>query len=257
MDEINTHIRKIEDSLENFRFREAQSEFMNVARVGNKYLTDEEPWKKWKTEPAAVEPVLNTCLQIIYQLGVLSRPFLPGTSAKMAELLNIPLEKLTWESLEQPNYLAPGHEIFQGKPDLLFDKVEDEVIDQQLEKLGGVKDEKKNIAPQKDEITFDDFQQMDIRIGTILEAEKVKKADKLLKFKVDTGVDTRTIVSGVAKFFKPEDLIGKQVTVLINLKPRKIRGVESQGMILFAEDSEGVLHLLNPAENVNPGSPVN
>lgn len=256
MDEIRTHIQKAEDSLENFRFREAQSEFMNVARVGNKYLTDEEPWKKWKTEPEVVEPILNTCLQIIYQLGVLSRPFLPNTSAKIAKLLNIPIEQLTWESLNQSYYLVPGHEILQGKPDLLFEKVEDEVIEQQLAKLGGGQEAGKNIVPQKDEITFDDFQQMDIRIGTILEAEKVKKSDKLMKFVVDTGVDTRTIVSGVAQFFNPEDLIGKQVTILINLKPRKIRGVESQGMILFAEDSEGVLHLLNPAENVNPGSSV-
>ncbi len=256
MEEIDQHVHRIVDSIENFRFREAQSEYMNIARLGNKYLTDEEPWKKWKSDPQEVEPILNTCLQIIYKLGALAKPFLPRTAEKIATLLKVPEDTLSWDSLEENVHLKEGHIIYQGKPDLLFEKIEDELIEQQLAKLRG-NEEALNVPPQKEEITFDDFQQMDIRIGTILEAEKVKKADKLLKFKVDTGVDTRTIISGVAKFFKPEELIGKQVTVLINLKPRKIRGVESQGMILFAEDSEGNLHLLNSEDSVNPGSTVN
>jgi len=259
---IEQHAEQVEESLEQFRFREAQSELMNIARVGNKYLTDEEPWKKWKTDPEAVKPVLSACLQIIHKLGILAQPFLPDTATKIAHLLNVPVDSLSWEALKETQPLLANHKILQENPELLFEKVEDEVIERQTEKLEANKREKSqqaqpDLAPQKEEITFEDFQQMDIRIGTILEAEKVKKADKLLKFKVDTGLDIRTIVSGVAKYFKPEELIGKQVTVLINLKPRKIRGVESQGMILFAEDETGTLHLLNPENPITSGSTVN
>ena len=256
-DEIDVHIQKLEHNLENFRFREAQSDFINIARLGNKYLTDQEPWKLWKSEPEKVEPILNTCIQLIYKLGVLSRIFLPNTAQNICELLHIKLEDLKWSSLSKDEVIKEGHQIFQGKPTLLFEKIEDEVVEKQIAKLEASKAEKLKVAPAKEEIQYDDFQKMDIRIGTILEASKVKKADKLLQFKVDTGLDVRTIVSGVAKFFKPEDLIGKQVPVLVNLKPRKIRGVESQGMLLFAEDSEGILHLVSPSQEIESGSSVN
>ena len=256
--EIAQHIQAVEEGLETFHFRDAQASFINVARVGNKYLTDEEPWKKWKENPEAVKDILFNCLQIIYKLGVLSQPFLPDTAEKIAALLKLSVADFTWDSLKEEVGVYPGHQAFKGKPEVLFEKVEDEVVEAQIAKLGH-KDESdtSHLSPQKDEIQFDDFQKMDIRIGTILEAAKVPKADKLLQFKVDTGIDTRTIVSGVAKFFKPEELVGKQVTVLVNLKPRKIRGVESQGMILFAEDSEGQLHLLHPEYEVEKGSSVN
>lgn len=256
--EIAQHIDQVVDSLEHFRFRDAQAAFINVARVGNKYLTDQEPWKKWKTDPDAVSPVLYNCLQIIQQIGVLSRVFLPDTAQKIADLLQLPLDQLDWDSLKRQAVVPAGHQIFQGKPELLFDKIEDEVIDAQIARLGPQEAaSSSNLPPQKAEVEFDDFQKMDIRIGTILEASKVPKADKLLQFKVDTGIDTRTIVSGVAKFFKPEELVGKQVPVLMNLKPRKIRGVMSQGMILFAEDAAEVLHVLSPADQIDSGSSVN
>ncbi|MEM9720442.1 MAG: methionine--tRNA ligase [Bacteroidota bacterium] len=256
--EVGKQIGEIEQNLESFRFRDAQAAYINIARAGNKYLTDEEPWKKWKEHPEAVGDILFNCLQVIQKLGVISRIFLPDTAEKIAALLNLGLEDFGWDSLNAEIGVSPGHQAFEGKPQVLFSKVEDEVIEAQVAKLGN-KEEKPelNLPPQKDEIQFDDFQKMDIRIGTILEASKVPKADKLLQFKVDTGIDTRTIVSGVAKYFKPEELVGKQVTVLVNLKPRKIRGVESQGMILFAEDTEGQLHLLHPEYEVEKGASVN
>ena len=257
--EVAKQIKEVEQSLENFRFRDAQAAFINIARAGNKFLTDEEPWKKWKEHPEEVGDILFNCLQVIQKLGVISRIFLPDTAEKIAALLNLDLQDFGWDSLAAEIGVNPGQQAFQGKPEVLFDKVEDEVIEAQIAKLGNkdASTDSSHLPPQKDEIQFDDFQKMDIRIGTILEAAKVPKADKLLQFKVDTGIDTRTIVSGVAKFFKPEDLVGKQVTVLVNLKPRKIRGVESQGMILFAEDSEGQLHLLHPEYEVEKGASVN
>ena len=255
--EVHGLVGKIEDSLEHFRFREAQAEFINVARAGNKYLTDQEPWKKWKEDPASVQATLYTCLQLIAELGALANIFLPDTAQKIAALLNLDASTWNWDTLSEEDLVPAGHQVFSGKPELLFEKIEDETIQTQLDKLEATKKAQSHLPAQKEEVTFDDFQKMDIRIGTILEASKVKKADKLLQFKVDTGLDVRTIVSGVAKFFKPEDLVGKQVPVLMNLKPRKIRGVESQGMILFAEDSEGTLHLVNPEYEVERGSSVN
>ncbi|MEL6674996.1 MAG: methionine--tRNA ligase [Bacteroidota bacterium] len=256
--EIHGQIETVEQSIEQFRFREALTAFMNVARVGNKFLTDQEPWKKWKSDPEAVKPILFTCIQIIAQMGVLAKIFLPETSERIFDLLQIDGKSWDWGSLDVEGLVPAGHQIYAGKePKILFEQIEDAAIEAQLEKLYAANQPVSPFPPQKEEVSFDDFQAMDIRLGTILEAEKVPKADKLLQFKVDTGVDVRTIVSGVAKFFKPEDLIGKQVPVLMNLKPRKIRGVVSQGMILFAEDSEEVLHLLGPTQDVESGSPIN
>lgn len=253
--QIDGHIAKVEQSIENYRFREALGEFMNVARVGNKFLTDQEPWKKWKATPELVAPILYASLQIIAKLGILSKVFLPETAEKIFALLKT--EDLGWDQLSSNKLVPSGHEIFRGKAEILFAQIEDEVVEAQLKKLDDAKNvSTSNFTPIKEEISFDDFQKMDIRIGTILEATKVPKADKLLQFKVDTGIDVRTIVSGVAKFFQPEDLLGKQVPVLMNLAPRKIRGVVSQGMILFAEDSEENLHLVSPVKEVEAGSGV-
>ena len=256
--QIHEHIKKLEDSMENFRFRDAQAEFINVARVGNKYLTEEEPWKKWKNDPEAVKPALYVGMQIIAQLGILAKPFLPRTSEKVFNLLNIDGSNFNWESLSAENLIPAGHTIQTEKAKVLFEQIQDDVIEEQKEKLEAAAHESQsNFPPMKEEINFDDFMKMDIRMGTILEASKVEKADKLLQFKVDTGIDVRTIVSGVAKHFSPEEMVGKQIPVLMNLKPRKIRGVVSQGMILFAEDSEEALHMLTPLKEIESGSGVN
>ncbi|GAB4416456.1 MAG: methionine--tRNA ligase [Bacteroidia bacterium] len=260
--QIATHIANIEQSIENFRFREALAEYMNIARVGNKYLTDAEPWKKWKSGPEAVGPVLSACLQIIAHLGVLGQPFLPHTARTIFDLLQTGGAVPGWDSLGFGTPLVPaGHQLQTGEGlHLLFEKIEDDAIQRQLDKLAAAATQhapaRPAWPPAKAEISFDDFQRMDIRMGTILEAQRVPKADKLLQFKVDTGLDIRTIVSGVAEYFAPEDLLGKQVPVLINLAPRKIRGVESQGMILFAEDSTGRLHRLGPPQDTDAGAAV-
>jgi len=255
--EIQAHVEKVEQSISTYRFRDAFTSFINIARVGNKYLTDQEPWKKWKKDKEAVPKILFTCLQIIGKLGILSKIFLPNTANKIAGLLQLTDNQFSWEDLSKDELVPAGHQIFSGKAKLLFEKIDDKLVEQQLEKLEASKRARLNVAPQKEETTFDDFQKMDIRIGTVLAATKVKKSKKLLKLTVDTGLDKRTIVSGVSEFFKPEDLIGKQIPVLINLKPRKIRGVVSQGMALFAEDSQGTLHLLTPEAEVDKGSSVN
>ncbi|MEO0468461.1 MAG: methionine--tRNA ligase [Bacteroidota bacterium] len=256
---IDQHIKNCEEALETFRFREALAEFINVARAGNKYLTDEEPWKKWKPNPELVPAILHAATQIVAKLGLLSKVFLPETSGKIFELLQLDGSGLSWADLATKDLVPVGHQLYpEKKVPHLFERIEDAVVDAQREKLeAAVKAATSKLAPAKDEITFEDFGEMDIRIGTILEASKVKKAKKLLQFKVDVGLDVRTIVSGVAEFFEPEDLLGKQVQVLVNLKPRKIRGVESQGMILFAEDSLGTLHLVSPPQEVESGSSVN
>ncbi|MEZ4772514.1 MAG: methionine--tRNA ligase [Bacteroidia bacterium] len=251
---------KIETSLENFRFREAQAEFMNVARVGNKYLTEQEPWIKWKSDPESVKPILFTSLQIIAQIGILAKPFLPHTAERIFDLLNIDGSNLGWDSLQEEALIPSGHTIYTGdEKKILFEPIPDEVIEYQRQKLENNlhTPSKPVFPPMKEAISFDDFQKMDIRVGKILEASRVPKADKLLQFKVDTGIDIRTIVSGVAEHFEPEALVGKQVQVLMNLTPRKIRGVESQGMILYASDSTGKLHLVSPVEEVETGSGVN
>ncbi|TVZ25975.1 methionyl-tRNA synthetase [Gillisia sp. Hel_I_86] len=243
----------IASSLERYRFREAQGELMNLARLGNKYLADEEPWKVIKTDPERAKTVMFVALQISAALATLCEPFLPFTSEKLKKILNVPSNEgaLKWEEVTEKGTLIPtGHKI--GKAELLFSKIEDEQIQQQLDKLEATKAanevDNKKAEPQKEECTFEDFTKMDLRVGTIVEASKMPKADKLLVLKIDTGIDVRTIVSGIAKSFKAEDIIGKKVTVLVNLAPRKLRGVESQGMILMTENAEGKLVFLNPDE---------
>lgn len=244
----------IGSSIETYHFRKAQSEMMNLARLGNKYLADEEPWKLIKTDPDRVQTVIYIALQIAAALVPLSKPFLPFTSDKLKGLLQLE-EDLHWGAAIHGNLLKPGHPI--GKAELLFDKIEDEEIQKQLEKLVATKKaneaEQHSIAPQKKEIDFDDFTKLDLRTAEILEAKKIPKTKKLLKFKVDTGIDQRTIVSGIAEQFEPEELIGKKVCIVANLKPRKLRGVVSQGMILMTEDKNGQIVFIRPEEVVANG----
>ncbi len=247
--ELKAYPEVLESSIERYRFREALNEMMNVARLGNKYLADEEPWKLIKGNPERVKTQMYVALQIAAALSSLCEPFLPFTSQKLNKILNQNQGEITWKNIsETSNLIKAGHQI--GQAELLFDKIEDEQIQKQIEKLEATKKENSvqavQIAPQKDETTFDDFTKMDLRVGTILEAEKMPKADKLLVLKVDTGIDVRTVVSGIAEHFSPEEVIGKRVTILANLAPRKLRGVESQGMILMTNDKDGKLVFLNP-----------
>jgi methionyl-tRNA synthetase len=248
----------IASSIERYRFREASQELMNLARLGNKYLADEEPWKVIKEDEARVQTVMYVALQIASALAVLSEPFLPFTSNKLKNILcHSELQsESTWNGISEGQELLPAnHQI--GKAELLFSKIEDQEIQAQLDKLEASKRsneaannrEVSGVEPQKDEITWEDFSKLDIRVGTILEAEKMPKTKKLLVLKVDTGIDTRTIVSGIAESFSPEDVIGKKVTVLVNLAPRALRGVESQGMILMTEDASGNLVFVNPDDD--------
>lgn len=257
--EMRAYPAVIASSVERYRFREALGELMNLARLGNKYLADEEPWKVIKDNPARVQTQMYVALQIAAALSVLSEPFLPFTSGKLKGMLNLdadssepgtaPTGMLNWKTVTMKNDLiSAGHVI--GEAELLFSKIEDEEIQKQVEKLEATKTanaaENKVAEPQKDLIQYDDFAKMDIRTGTILEAEKMPKANKLLVLKVDTGIDVRTIVSGIAESFTPEEVVGKRVTVLVNLAPRALRGVESQGMILMTQNSEGKLVFVNP-----------
>ncbi|MGC3966928.1 MAG: methionine--tRNA ligase subunit beta [Pirellulales bacterium] len=235
---------------------------MNVARHGNKLLTEKEPWKLIKTDPEATATVLYDCVQIIANLSVVCEPFLPFTAAKLRQMLNIE-KAFDWSDAGRADLIKGGHQLAEAT--LLFDKIEDDVVEKQLEKLHKNKvqmEEQKTeentptIAPQKSEINFEDFEKLDLRAGTILTAEKVEKADKLLKFSVDLGFEVRTIVSGIAAYFKPEDLIGKQVTVVANLAPRKIRGIESKGMILLAENEQGGLTFVTPENKVENGAVI-
>lgn len=253
--ELASFPAKIAESIEKYRFREALAHLMDLARLGNKYLADTEPWKLIKTDEKRTATILNVALQIAANLSILSEPFLPRTSEKIATMLNMDDEQ--WNEAGSANILLAGQNI--EKPALLFEKIEDKLVEEQVEKLKATEANKPTVvedlevAPQKEEVTFDDFMKMDIRTGTILEAEAVPKSNKLLKFKVDTGVDTRTILSGIAKHYAPEEMIGKQVTVLLNLAPRAIMGVESQGMILMAEDHDGKLRLIQPNEVTQNG----
>lgn len=253
LQQLSELTQKIEQSLERYRFREAQQELMNIARLGNKYLADEEPWKLIKTDAERVKTVMYVALQVATALAITSEPFLPFTSEKLKNILQ--LGTTAWEQVKQnPTALLPtGHKI--GVATLLFEKIEDAAIAKQLERLEKTKQANQQeaqaaaevtVAPQKELISYDDFAKMDIRIGTILSAEKMPKADKLLILKVDTGIDQRTIVSGIAQSFNPEEIIGKRVTVLANLAPRKLRGVESQGMILMVENTEGKYRFIAP-----------
>ena len=245
-------------SIERYRFREASQELMNLARLGNKYLADEEPWKVIKVDAARVQTIMYVALQISAALAVVSEPFLPFTSTKLKTILNID-KSLSWSDIhEKEVLLAVKHQI--NKAELLFSKIEDKSIETQLEKLLATKrsnaQEKKVVAPQKEVIDFEDFSKLDVRVGTILAAEKVAKTKKLLQLKVDVGIDVRTIVSGIAESFSPEDIIGQQVSVLVNLAPRKIRGVESQGMILMTDTLDGKLAFVAPERSIKNGQEV-
>ncbi len=238
----------LENNIETYRFREALKDAMNIARIGNKYLADTEPWKVVKTDPERVKTILNIALQITANTAVAIEPFMPFSAAKMLAMLAV--GKFDWERLGVMDLIPAGHKI--GEPSLLFEKIEDEVIQFQLDKLAATKvaneaaSASQEVEPQKDNVSFDDFQKMDIRVSTILAAEKVAKTKKLLKLTVDTGIDQREIVSGIAEYFEPEDLIGRQVLVLVNLEPRELKGILSRGMILMAEDAGGRLRLLGP-----------
>ncbi len=270
LDTFKTFPGIISDSIERYRFREASQELMNLARLGNKYLADEEPWKVIKEDKERVQTIMYIALQIAAALAVLAEPLLPFTSSKLKRILaieeastseNSTLVQLSWPDVsEKENLLPYGHQI--GEPELLFRKVEDSEINTQLNKLEATKkvneSENKKIMPQKETINFEDFTKMDLRVGTILEAEKMPKTKKLMVLKVDTGIDTRTIVSGIAESFSPEEIIGRQVTVLVNLAPRALRGVESEGMILMTENKEGKLVFLNSDEKgVKNGETIN
>ena len=254
--ELSTIKASLENNIENYRFREALKDAMNFARIGNKYLADSEPWKLIKTDAERVKTILNIALQITANIAVAIEPFMPFSAAKILNMLAC--EKFGWERLGAMDLLAEGHHI--GEPTLLFEKIEDDVIQKQLDRLAEIK--KQNMAaevkaePQKAECTFEDFQKMDIRVSTILEAEKLPKTKKLLKLTIDTGIDQRTIVSGIAEHFTPEELIGQQVLVLVNLAPRDFKGITSQGMILMAEDATGALRLVQPNEVTKNGSMV-
>jgi len=245
----------IASSIERYRFREALSELMNLARLGNKYLTDMEPWKLAKTDPEKVKEIMYVSLQIVASLAILSEPFLPFSAKKLQNMLNIGSHK--WSEAGSSDLLVSGHQL--NKPELPFERIEDKTIEQQVQKLLDTKKENEESAPAipaKPAIEFDDFAKMDIRTGTILEAEKVAKTKKLLKLMVDTGIDQRTVVSGIAEYYEPEKIIGKKVSILVNLAPRKLRGIESQGMILMAEDKDGKLCFVSPVDDVSNGSEV-
>lgn len=246
----------LEKYLDTFRFRDAQKEAMNLARIGNKYLADTEPWKLAKTDMARVATILNLSLQITANLAIAFEPFLPFMSKKLRTILG--MHEFSWNALGSVDILSAGATI--GQPELLFEKIGDEVVEAQVKKLVDMKRanalanfEPKPVAAP---VAFDEFMKMDIRVGTVLECEKVKKADKLLKFRIDDGMGGRTIVSGIAKFYNPEDLVGKQVCFVANFEPRKLKGIESQGMILSAENADGSLVVIGPQGPVVPGCQV-
>jgi methionyl-tRNA synthetase len=241
---------RIESSIRAYKFREAMSYVMDVARLGNKYLTDTEPWKIYKDDPERVKDVIYNSIQIVANISILCEPFLPFTSNKIKDHLNI--SDLSWDDIGS-NILKPDH-IISGKAHI-FSKIEDQKIEDQIKKLK-LNNENDNVMPQKNIIEFDDFTKVDIRVGTVIEADNVAKSDKLLKLKVDTGLDKRTILSGISKFYSPEEILNKKVMVLINLKPRKMMGFESQGMLLLADDGDGNLSLMQPDSNISDGSVV-
>jgi methionyl-tRNA synthetase len=256
MQELKDYPSKIAASIEQYRFREALSEFMNLARLGNKYLADAEPWKLIKTDEERVKTILNIGLQIASNLAILAQPFLPFSSQKLFKMLNLQVQD--WDKAGTLNLLPLGHQLNEAT--LLFEKIEDSEIDAQIQKLMDSKIVNEQAAMKAEEakpnVSFEQFSAMDIRIGTILEAEKVAKTKKLLKLKIDTGLDQRIIVSGIAEYFEPEEIIGKQVSVLLNLEPREIKGILSQGMILMAENSDGNLSFVAPSVGLKNGSVV-
>jgi len=256
LEEIKIIRQSVEKSLEQFRFREAIKTAMDLARLGNKYLADTEPWKLIKTDAERVKTILNISLQITANLTLLMDPFLPFTMEKLRGFLRF--EETSWELIGSPDLLATGHLLAEAS--LLFEKIEDEQIQAQLDKLMKTKEENEEpaaVSPQKEEISFDDFTHMDLRTGTILEAAKVPKTKKLIKMQVDLGFETRTIVSGIAEYYEPDSLPGKKVCVLANLAPRKIKGIESLGMILLSENPDGSLHFVEPSAAAINGSEIN
>ena len=254
--EISNLKTEIEKSIETFHFREALKNAMDMARLGNKYLADMEPWKVVKSDPERVKTIMNTALQITANLTIVFEPFLPFTTEKLRSFMN--LEKLAWSELGRTDLIAAGHKI--NTPELLFEKIEDDAIQAQVNKLLETKKvnelEQANLNPAKNNIEYEDFAKIDIRIGTIIAAEKVAKTKKLMKLTIDTGIDKRTVVSGIAEYFEPEKIIGQQVSILINLAPKTLKGIESQGMILMAENSDGALIFVSPATKTKEGSEV-
>ncbi len=245
-------------NIETYHFREALKDAMTYARIGNKYLADTEPWKVVKTDPERVKTILNIALQLTADLSIAIEPFMPFSAAKIVKMLDI--KPLSWELLGSETLIEAGHRI--GEPELLFEKIEDDAIQRQLDKLEAARaanaaaEAANNVTDQKETVSFDDFQRMDIRVSTILAAEKVAKTKKLLKLTIDTGIDKRTIVSGIAEHYTPEELVGHQILVLVNLAPREIKGITSNGMILMAEDATGRLVLLQPEQGVNSGAMI-
>ncbi|MBE0677639.1 MAG: methionine--tRNA ligase subunit beta, partial [Bacteroidales bacterium] len=256
LDSIMTCRENVESNLEAFRFRQALAEAMNLARLGNKYLADTEPWKVVKTDPDRVKTIMYISLQITANLAILLEPFLPFSMDKLRGWLGI--ASLSWDASGRSDLLLPGHTVSSGE--LMFSKVEDEEIERQVKKLLDTKTanaaESAAAISQKEDVSFDEFTRMDIRTATILEAEKVPKTAKLIKLKVDTGIDVRTIVSGIAEHFSPEELPGKIISVIVNLAPRTIKGIESKGMVLLAEDENGKLVFMVPEKKIKNGSPV-
>ena len=258
IEEIEKIKASLERNIELYHFREALKDAMNFARIGNKYLADTEPWKVVKTDPERVKTILNIALQITANTAIAIEPFMPFSAEKMLKMLAV--DKFGWEQMGSMELIEAGHAI--GEAQLLFEKIEDDVIQAQLDKLAAsrqaklVAEAEKSVKEQKEEVSFDDFQRMDIRVSTILEAEKVAKTKKLLKLTIDTGIDKRTIVSGIAEYYTPEQLVGRQVLVLANLAPREIKGIESRGMILMAEDALGRLVLLQPEDKTMAGAMV-
>jgi methionyl-tRNA synthetase len=256
LDEFSQVKKELEHYLDHYRFRDALKEAMNLARIGNKYLADTEPWKTAKTDLERTATILNISLQITANLAIACEPFLPFTAGKIKHLMNT--NTLKWSDLGSADLLEAGHPLNQ--PELLFEKIEDEEIEKQIQKL---QDSKKanelkahQAAPVKGTVTFDDFTKLDIRVGKVLECTKVPKADKLLQFKIDDGLGGRTILSGIAQHYHPEELLGKNVCFIANLAPRKIKGIESQGMILSAENADGNPAVIQPLREVEPGSEV-
>ncbi len=247
--EINEIPKRISKLVYAYKLRDAQAEAMNLARLGNKYLADQEPWKVVKIDPKRVETVMNIALQITANLSVVLQPFLPATASKLSNFLNF--KSSNWEDAGNGDLMKVGNQT--NLPEILFQKIEDTLVEEEVKKLKNIELMESKFDVQKDEVTFDDFTKMDIRLGTILEAEKVEKADKLLKLLVDTGLDKRTIVSGIAEHYSPEEIIGKTVQVLMNLAPRKIKGIESKGMILMAEDADGKLSFMSPEKGFEAG----
>lgn len=255
-DEIRVAVKAMTEALDTFHFREALKQAMEIARVGNRYLQETEPWKVSKTDMERTATILNVALQICANLAVAFEPFLPFSSEKLCKMLN--LSDLKWDMLGRDDLLPAGHKL--GEPVLLFEKIEDDAIAAQLKRLDDIKKQNELNAwkpePQQPDVPFDDFLKMDIRVGTVIECDRVPKADKLLRFLIDDGMEKRTIVSGIAKFYKPEDLVGKQVCFVANFAPRKLKGVESQGMILSAQNPDGSLVVISPSAPVTPGSQV-